>query len=34
MFVRIVKMSFQEDKIDDFLDNFEEVKATYTKFSG
>ena len=26
MFVRIVKMSFQEDKIPDFLENFESVK--------
>jgi heme-degrading monooxygenase HmoA len=26
MFVRIVKMSFQEDKISNFLDNFEVIK--------
>jgi heme-degrading monooxygenase HmoA len=26
MFVRIVKMSFQEDKISNFLDNFEDIK--------
>ena len=34
MFVRIVKMSFQEDKIDAFLDNFEEVKQHIRNFPG
>ncbi len=34
MFVRIVKMSFQEDKIDAFLDNFNEVKHNIRNFPG
>lgn len=34
MFVRIVKMSFQEDKIDAFLDNFDEVKHNIRNFPG
>lgn len=34
MFVRIVKMGFQEDKIDAFLDNFEEVKENIRNFPG
>lgn len=34
MFVRIVKMSFQEEKIDDFLNNFEEVKHHIRNFPG
>jgi len=34
MFVRIVKMSFQEDKIDAFLNNFEEVKQHIRNFPG
>jgi autoinducer 2-degrading protein len=34
MFVRIVKMGFQEDKIDDFLQNFEEVKQNIRNFPG
>ncbi|WP_277632985.1 putative quinol monooxygenase [Avrilella dinanensis] len=34
MFVRIVKMSFHEDKIDDFLANFHEVKDKIRNFEG
>lgn len=34
MFVRIVKMGFQEDKVDAFLDNFEEVKENIRNFPG
>lgn len=34
MFVRIVKMGFQEDKIDAFLDNFEQVKLDIQNFPG
>ncbi len=34
MFVRIVKMGFQEDKIDEFLANFEENKAKIREFEG
>ena len=34
MFVRIVKMSFHEDKIDDFLANFHEVKDKIRHFEG
>jgi len=34
MFVRIVKMSFHEDKIDDFLVNFHEVKDKIRNFEG
>ena len=34
MFVRIVKMGFQEDKIDQFMDNFEENKAKIRGFKG
>ena len=34
MFVRIVKMSFQEDKIDAFLNNFEEVKQHIRNIPG
>lgn len=34
MFVRIVKMSFQEDKIDAFLANFDEVKHSIRNFPG
>lgn len=34
MFVRIVKMGFQEDKIDAFLNNFEEVKQNIRNFPG
>lgn len=34
MFVRIVKMEFQEDKIDFFLKNFERVKEKIRSFSG
>lgn len=34
MFVRIVKMGFHEDKVDAFLDNFEEVKQNIRNFPG
>ncbi|GAA4326234.1 antibiotic biosynthesis monooxygenase [Pontixanthobacter gangjinensis] len=34
MFVRIVKMGFQPDKIDEFLANFEENKAKIRGFEG
>ncbi|OIQ16624.1 MAG: antibiotic biosynthesis monooxygenase [Flavobacterium sp. MedPE-SWcel] len=34
MFVRIVKLSFQEDKIDAFLNNFEEVKQHIRNYPG
>lgn len=34
MFVRIVKMSFQENKISDFLDNFEVVKEKIRNVPG
>ncbi|MDX1543921.1 MAG: antibiotic biosynthesis monooxygenase family protein [Christiangramia sp.] len=34
MFVRIVKMGFQEDKIDEFLANFEENKTKIRGFEG
>ena len=34
MFVRIVKMRFQENKIDTFLKNFEEVKNHIRNFEG
>ncbi|WP_338410865.1 antibiotic biosynthesis monooxygenase family protein [uncultured Flavobacterium sp.] len=34
MFVRIVKMRFQENKIDAFLKNFEEVKVHIRNFEG
>lgn len=34
MFVRIVKMSFQEDKIETFLENFEEKKDYIRNFDG
>ena len=34
MFVRIVKMSFHEDKIDDFLQNFHQVKDKIRNFEG
>jgi (4S)-4-hydroxy-5-phosphonooxypentane-2,3-dione isomerase len=34
MFVRIVKMSFLEDKTDDFLANFYEVKENIRNFPG
>ncbi|MCH4823895.1 antibiotic biosynthesis monooxygenase [Gramella lutea] len=34
MFVRIVKMGFQPDKIDEFLWNFEENKAKIRGFEG
>ena len=34
MFVRIVKMRFQEDKIADFLANFNEVKEKIRSFEG
>ncbi|RZJ52342.1 MAG: antibiotic biosynthesis monooxygenase, partial [Flavobacterium sp.] len=34
MFVRIVKMGFQEDKIDAFLTNFDEVKQHIRNFPG
>jgi autoinducer 2-degrading protein len=34
MFVRIVKMSFHEDKVDAFLANFEEVKQHIRNFPG
>lgn len=34
MFVRIVKMSFHEDKIDAFLQNFNEHKESIRNFPG
>lgn len=34
MLVRIVKMRFQEDKIDAFLNNFQEVKEKIRGFEG
>ncbi|MCG9970341.1 putative quinol monooxygenase [Christiangramia crocea] len=34
MFVRIVKMGFKEDKIDEFLANFEENKSKIRGFEG
>ena len=34
MFIRIVKMCFQEDKIEAFLKNFEEVKQQIRNFEG
>ncbi|WP_338378618.1 antibiotic biosynthesis monooxygenase family protein [uncultured Flavobacterium sp.] len=34
MFVRIVKMRFQEDKIETFLENFEENKNHIRNFEG
>ena len=34
MFTRIVKMSFQEDKVDQFLANFDKNKALIRGFSG
>lgn len=34
MFVRIVKMDFQEDKIEPFLTNFEQVKQHIRNFPG
>ncbi|WP_445457739.1 putative quinol monooxygenase [Flavobacterium sp. HNIBRBA15423] len=34
MFVRIVKMRFQEDKIDAFLANFNQVKEKIRHFEG
>ncbi len=34
MFVRIVKMSFSEEHIDDFLNNFEENKNKIRAFKG
>jgi len=34
MFVRIVKMSFSEEHIDDFLYNFEENKSKIRAFKG
>lgn len=34
MFVRIVKMSFHEEKVAAFLDNFEEVKQHIRNFPG
>lgn len=34
MFVRIVKMSFHEDKVEAFLDNFHEVKHHIRNFPG
>jgi autoinducer 2-degrading protein len=34
MFVRIVKMSFHEDKVDAFLANFDEVKGHIRNFPG
>lgn len=34
MFVRIVKLTFQEDKIADFLANFEEIKHQIRNFEG
>ncbi|HRV56410.1 MAG: antibiotic biosynthesis monooxygenase [Mangrovimonas sp.] len=34
MFVRIVKMSFHEDLVDRFLDNFNQNKAAIRSFEG
>jgi len=34
MFVRIVKMGFQEDKVAPFLENFEKVKHDIRNFPG
>lgn len=34
MFVRIVKMGFYEDKVQAFLDNFEQVKEQIRNFPG
>ena len=34
MFVRIVKMGFKEDKIEEFLNNFEQVKSNIRNFEG
>jgi quinol monooxygenase YgiN len=34
MLIRIVKMRFQEDKIEAFLTNFEEVKFNIRNFEG
>lgn len=34
MFIRIVKMRFQEDKIEDFLENFHLVKKQIRSFKG
>ncbi|MFL9836140.1 antibiotic biosynthesis monooxygenase family protein [Flavobacterium sp. ST-75] len=34
MFVRIVKMSFQEDKVDIFLNNFHEFKQHIRNYPG
>jgi len=34
MFVRIVKMGFQEDKVSAFLDNFEKIKHDIRNFPG
>ncbi|MEZ4853312.1 putative quinol monooxygenase [Flavobacterium sp.] len=34
MFIRIVKMRFQEDKIEAFLDNFQQVKEKIRGFEG
>lgn len=34
MFVRIVKMRFQEDKIETFLENFNQVKNQIRNFEG
>ena len=34
MFVRIVKMSFQEDKVEAFLNNFNENKLAIRSFEG
>jgi len=34
MFVRIVKMSFHDDKVEAFLDNFHEVKEHIRNFPG
>ena len=34
MLVRIVKLTFQEDKIADFLNNFNEIKHQIRSFEG
>ena len=34
MFVRIVKLTFQEDKIAAFLENFNEIKHQIRSFEG
>ena len=34
MFVRIVKMSFKPDKVDEFLSNFENSKTKIRTFKG